>query len=352
MRNRLIYSFVLLLLFFSFSSCETDFDVNASYKDITIVYGILDPSRQTQYVRINKAYLGQGDALQYAQIADSITYDTAIIFAKIDELKGDAVQQSIFLKPRWIQRSDDPGSPFYNPQFPYVLVYEGKFPVPASVSGSDTSWINTDHRYRLEVHNKKTGKVVSSTTVMVKDFNISRPLYNPSKPFIKILNKDNQNTVKWRAAVNGRRFQAVYRFYYKEFRGAFDTTYHSVDYQLGIVKSQRTDGTEDLEITFSGASFYKYLGNAIPANPQVKRLPWKMDLIIAVIPDDFNIYLEVNEPSSSIVQERPEFTNITNGYGLFTSRFVKKRTFNIDTEMAGDIRDYFQNIDGSFIVKQ
>jgi hypothetical protein len=352
MKNRFFILFVLVLVLGSFTGCETDFDVNASYKDITIVYGILDPAQQYQYIRINKAYLGQGDALQYAQIADSITYDTALIFAKIDELKGDAVQQSIFLKPRLVHRSEDPNSPFYNPQFPYVLVYEGKFPVPAAISGNDTVWVNTDHRYRLEVHNKKTGKLVSSTTLMVKDFNISRPLFNPSKPFIKILNKDNQNTVKWRAAVNGRRFQAVYRFYYKEFTGANDTTYHSVDYQLGVLKSQRTDGTEDLEITFSGTAFYKYLGSAIPANPQLKRLPWKMDLIIAVIPDDFNIYLEVNEPSSSIVQERPEYTNIENGYGLFTSRFVKNRTFNIDTEMAADIRNYFQSIDGSFIVKQ
>ncbi len=352
MKNRYFYLLVFGFTLFLLPACETDFDVNASYKDITIVYGILDPAQQNQYIRINKAYLGQGDALQYAQIADSITYDTAIIFAKIDELKGDVVLQSIFLKPRRVQRSEDPNSPFYNPQFPYLLVYEGKIPTPAAISGNDTIWIHTDHKFRLEVHNKKTGKLVTSTTLMVKDFNISRPLYNPSKPFIKILNKENQNTVKWRAAVNGRRFQAVYRFYYKEFTGANDTTYHSADYQLGVVKSQRTDGTEDLEISFSGSAFYKFLSSVIPPNPSVKRLPWKMDLIIAVIPDEFNIYLEVNEPSSSIVQERPEYTNIVNGYGLFTSRFVKKRTFNIDTEMAADIRNYFQSIDGSFIVKQ
>jgi hypothetical protein len=38
-----------------------------------------------------------------------------------------------------------------------------------------------------------------------------------------------------------------------------------------------------------------------------------------------NTYMEVTEPSLSLVQERPPFTNIVNGIGLFSSRFSKKQ---------------------------
>ena len=37
--------------------------------------------------------------------------------------------------------------------------------------------------------------------------------------------------------------------------------------------------------------------------------------------------MEVNEPSSSIIQERPEYTNIVNGIGLFSCRYNKKRSY-------------------------
>jgi hypothetical protein len=33
--------------------------------------------------------------------------------------------------------------------------------------------------------------------------------------------------------------------------------------------------------------------------------------------------MEVTEPSLSLVQEKPAFTNIVNGIGLFSSRYMK-----------------------------
>ena len=32
------------------TSCETDFDVNAEWEEITVVYGLLDASKDTQYI--------------------------------------------------------------------------------------------------------------------------------------------------------------------------------------------------------------------------------------------------------------------------------------------------------------
>ena len=35
-----------------FSACETDFDVNAEWEEITVVFGLLDQSQEKQYIRI------------------------------------------------------------------------------------------------------------------------------------------------------------------------------------------------------------------------------------------------------------------------------------------------------------
>ena len=66
----LILSVFLLIL----SSCETDFDVHAAWEEITVVYGLLDQNQDRQYIKLNKAYLGSADALQIAQITDSINF--------------------------------------------------------------------------------------------------------------------------------------------------------------------------------------------------------------------------------------------------------------------------------------
>ncbi len=64
----------LLAVSVFFVACETDFELNASWKEVTVVYGLLDQSQQQQYIKINKAYLGEGDALQMASVTDSSHY--------------------------------------------------------------------------------------------------------------------------------------------------------------------------------------------------------------------------------------------------------------------------------------
>ncbi|MBK8340464.1 MAG: hypothetical protein IPK99_10945 [Flavobacteriales bacterium] len=63
------------------AACSTDLEVTAPYKEITVVYGLVSKTasngvdEQTRhYVKINKAFLGDGDALLYALVPDSSEY--------------------------------------------------------------------------------------------------------------------------------------------------------------------------------------------------------------------------------------------------------------------------------------
>ena len=57
MRFTLSRLFVLLCVMQLVSSCSKDFKIDAPYKDITIVYGLLNISDTAHYVIIHKAFL-------------------------------------------------------------------------------------------------------------------------------------------------------------------------------------------------------------------------------------------------------------------------------------------------------
>ena len=68
----IIFSFITI-----FYSCSTDIDLNADYKDITVVYGLLDKNTENQYIKINKAFLGDAAVADMAAVSDSFTYESA-----------------------------------------------------------------------------------------------------------------------------------------------------------------------------------------------------------------------------------------------------------------------------------
>lgn len=343
----ILLSFAVSLFF---QACETEFDLTADWKETTIVYGVLSQNQKVQNIRINKAFLGDGNAMQYSQNPDSINFDTAVIRAHIDEYYLGAYMKSYQLKPAWIDRQYDTSSAFYNPNKPQILVYQTLPYSHFSIDefSKDTIWLNPNSTFYLVVKNLKRGTEIKSSTPLVSDFSISKPNINPNNPIINIKDNENGNSVKWKAAKNGKRMEGIYRFYYKEFTNFSDSVIKYCDFALGTFKSETTAGTEEFETSFTGSSFHKTLTTLIPANNNVKREAYRIQLIFTVIANEFNIYLDVNSPSSGIVQERPEYTNIENGLGIFSSRYQKTRMAKIGPNMEADIVSRFSQIDGSF----
>ena len=76
---RFIY-WISLTILIIFSSCETDFELNAPYKTIPVVYGLLDQSLDTQFIKINKSFLGILNNANFAPINDCTQFDYLIAF--------------------------------------------------------------------------------------------------------------------------------------------------------------------------------------------------------------------------------------------------------------------------------
>jgi hypothetical protein len=56
------------------SSCKNELELNAPYKEIPTIYAVLNPQDPTQTIRINKVFLGEGDANVMAKVHDSVNY--------------------------------------------------------------------------------------------------------------------------------------------------------------------------------------------------------------------------------------------------------------------------------------
>ena len=69
---------VVVLFIVVFASCSTDVEIYADYKDVAIIYGMLNHRADTNYVKITRAFCGTNDnpinAREVALISDSSNY--------------------------------------------------------------------------------------------------------------------------------------------------------------------------------------------------------------------------------------------------------------------------------------
>ena len=328
MKNLTIFLFILSMLFMA---CETDFEVNANWKEVTVVYGLLDQSKQQQYIKINKAYLGEGDALQMASVADSVNYNPEDLVVKIYKVKNGTfgtvdtigfvtLHDTILEKEEGLFSTDE--NIIYTVPSNFFLV------------------TNADEKdYILSIYNKKTKRIVSSRTNLIHELNLDIP---PSKPMgfyssipappIPMPLEKSQTTVNWYHAKNGKIYQIIVRIYYTDFFQN-DTISDYIDWiQPQIIY----DGNTEMRYTFEGDVFVNILANKIKntnSNLIARRLS-HVELFFTVGSEDLYTYMAVNEPFEGIVQERPVFTNINNGIGLFTCRYNKSHSMSFSSSTS------------------
>jgi hypothetical protein len=317
----LILPFLMVLYIVS---CEEDFDINAPYQDITVVYGLIDQGQDSIFLKINKAFLGDGDVMEMAKIEDSSVYITDLN-AFIEEWNGESLMRSYSLDTVTINNKEE--GTFYNP---YQIIYVTPFEP------------SQEREYRLKI--EVNGRTITAKTGLVNDFSVEKP--SEGSKFIQF-NPDSPvpSEVKWYSAKFGRRYEVMMRINYKEvFLDQPDTVFKYIDWGMGTQKSTTLNGGQELKVTYNNNSFYTILADRVPyADPAtearvIERYTNNVDVIIAVAGEELNTYMEVNEPSNSIVQDKPDYTNITNGIGLFSSRYKKIRSKKIHPETIENIQ--------------
>ena len=302
-----------------FSACETDFDVNAEWEQTTVVFGLLDAAKDTQFVKISKAFLGEADALQMSQYADSINFDKGELDVKVIRINNNGSSDTITLNEiRTLRNEGD-----FNDSI--VLYAFENFEFESNSLNQYRNFLNSNCEYELLIENNITGNSVSSTTEIINGFTFDSGIPSSSaNQFNFYLKNTGYRFVKFEwSNTNAEIFQFNLIFHYKE---------NGLEKELSW--TQTALGNGDRELVLLGEDFFNNLTNNLSEIDGDREFLF-IDIVMTLGSQDLKTYIAVNEPITGIVQERPQFTNINNGIGLFSSRYTKEFTgFNLheDTE--------------------
>lgn len=303
--------FSLLLIasaFFSFQSCNEDVNLVGDFEETAIVYGLLDQADSVHYVKITRAFIGPGDAIQIAAIPDSNYFDN--VEATIKEYIGGTLQRTWTLNDTIVTNKDENGI-FYAPE--QKLYY---FETPPSTP------LNPTATYKLHIDVNNGAFEVTAETQLVTGMTCSASSQN--FPFRFADNPgDYRSTAVGVTAGNSYQINTKLIANYVDWVGTAATS-KSFTWNLGEFEVTPNSTQNFLA---NGETFYNLMKSSCSAgSPAVtKRTFSSFDVIVTGGSEELYNYILVNKPSSSLAQTKPTYTNLTatNGHdviGIFSSR--------------------------------
>ncbi len=304
--STIVLSFLSLIVL---NSCENDLDVTSGYKDTTIVYGMLNPNDSIQYLKIYKAFMGEGNAYDYAHIADSIYFDDVLNVTLYKVEDGISKDSLIFLR--------DTLSPMLN----------GVFALQPNITYTSSKKIQSGSTYILRVINSKNGSVVTSKTGVPGNSSLSEP--NPFKNEISLASSTGYQ-INWLSGLNSKIYNVVMKFNYQLVCGT-DTSDQYVEWLMGTKTVKESFTRQYLDIQKTKDAFYQNLNAKLSApDSGCYRIAGKIELIIIGAADDYYYYQKINNATVGISQSIPSYNNITNGLGLFSAKTTNSWYFDLD----------------------
>ena len=319
-----------------FSSCSTDFELNAPYETIPVVYGLLDQSKDTQFVKINRSFLGYGNNVDYAAINDCTHFEYVVAVLEEYNEFGNLIDHDTLKE--FMVGNLQPGIFYEDSQKVYYLE-------------TDNDSLKEENTYHLKVSVPDKGLNFDAETDLIKgtwlNFKFQTILYLAGSGF-KVADVDLattedgylEQTLRWTTAERGKRYELMLRLHYTEVYNDLSEQEKYLEWNLGRQISVSSSGGEEMFKDVSGGSFFNFVETQLQNyenEDQVMKRVLGMDAVEIILTagnEDLNTYMQVNEPVTGIVTERPIFTNVNNGIGIFASKYsTKVSTFLSDGSM-------------------
>lgn len=156
--NKVFFPALLVFAILLTTGCSEKFKVAAPYKNITVIYGMLDQADAAHYIRVQKAFLDENkSAVTMAQTADSNFYNNIDVHIRrigFDGTRYDSIHLSLV-------DLDTAGFPKATGVFFNTPNYAYKF----------TNLLDGRYLYRIYVHNPATNETDSADAPVIEDKN-------------------------------------------------------------------------------------------------------------------------------------------------------------------------------------
>lgn len=346
----------LITISIAFNSCETDIDVIAPQRDVTIIYGLLEANQFRHYIRINKAFVGEEAASTMAMQNGINEYKSNELAAQIIELEADELTPTGRVWPLLETKIYSKEVGAFNSDSNKVYYFDAN--------------LDVDKTYKIECLVNVEGedqKIVTAITDLlgnksasggIEQIRLNKPRLSGNsgsanggsdrtKDEVVFVNNTDFAPgfeVAWTATSGGYLYTSYLRMYYRDYDLNANTV--SLDSVTLVVGAKNIEGAPG-QVTFSGINtkdYYATIGRRVEdldtnVVKNIRRVVSDtLQFFLEIANKELTTYIEVNEPTTGVVQERPEYTNVENGIGIFASRLVVN-TKSSDVYLSGRILD-------------
>lgn len=317
--------FLTSILLFLFSACEKkDFSVNSDKtEEVTIVYGLLNPNVEHQYIKVYKGFLTEGNI--YEEIKDGRNYSYAdSIKVFVEEYNGRKLIRSIAFDTTTSVPKDS-----------------GMFAYPGQILYTAKVKLNKDYRYVLNIRNKYSQKIITAETGIVGDVYVTYPPINASKE-ISFPDNDLRIKYKFKEGTAPACYEAYYYYYYTEVMADGSSIQREpIVWYLGKDYSE----SPRMNIPYKGENFYRKIAERVSLTDSKEVKSRHTDSIVLYLykgGSDLYKYISANTVGTGLNQERLHYTNIHSyatpsehaekredhlSLGIFSSRGIMRVTF-------------------------
>lgn len=298
------YFYGLFIIALLAQSCSQEIDLYAPHQTVPVVYALLDPDYQTQFIRVGQSFFYQGE-------------DSILATPKLNHLEEDF--------DLYITYSDNLGSTKVVWFQPYtgVVRNSGLFAQEELQVFSAELDVENSRVYKLYLHLKESGKIVyAELTSFDRDFQVIDPL----DAAFRTINLYPGEDFYFRFAPVSKRavYQAFLTFNYEEIQEGIPEI-HSLEFPMDIIFGEESD-LFYVGKRFSGENFLKDLGQRIEPKAGIRRRSIGLDFYMSAGGEE--LYYLIKSANSQFGFSARSNTNLDNGVGIFSS-LSHKRINNI-----------------------
>ena len=340
--RKLYFIHILSFLIACFSSCSTRVDLYADYKDVPIVYAMLDSRADTNYVKITRAFCGTNDnpidATEVALIADSSNYPGKLD-ARLVEFRNS--QGNLYVPTGRVLELDT--MTLHSKELGTFYAPEQKIYYTAEKLNTDFS--GSKCKYRLVVV-KPDGDTLTAQTDMVgtEDFSIATGSVN-----FQLATTEDLGQIMFRTDGVAALYEVTIQFNYREQLAGQAMKRKNVSRSFGtraLGSYKKLEGsTNTFFLEYSANWLFVALKQAIgsdtivnPNHPNVTRYIDNFVISISAAGEDLYYYYVSNEAQeNSLGGLVSPCSNIEGGFGLFSSRTTIKREARLSAATKIDL---------------
>jgi len=305
------------------NSCNEKIKLIGDFVETAVVYGLLDQADSLHYIKINRAFIGPGNALEIAQIADS-SYFTNVEATISEYLNGNLTR--LWLLRDTILDNKDPNGVFYAPE--QKVYYFKTMPTkPNDVVNVDPlnpqlNSLNPQAIYKIDIVINNGAFSVSAETELVRGITSDADEQDFRFKFANNPGEYTSTGIPVSSTGNSYILNTQLNMAFYEWEG---NTFSEKSFFWNLGEADVQPSSSKI-FTANGQTFYDLMKSNCTENSSITKRTFKgVTIKITGGAEELYNFIAVNKPSSGLAQSKPTYTNLTatNGkrvIGIFSSR--------------------------------